>query len=119
MNENNLSTFSRLEGCELAGITFIRDYLQLLFEGRNVSSRLNGYVWPLVKIGKETLYANTENYRDFLCSLIGKKIIGTRITNEEIIIIFTHAEISFSIREEDKVGPEAVYLEMGEKWCVW
>ena len=68
------SILAHLIGEELGSVVFVRDYLQLDFDG----PRLNSYVWPrLVGVGVERVMGQA-GYRDALCALIGSEVTGYR-----------------------------------------
>jgi len=111
---------SILSGHNLVGITFIHNYVQILLEGDHESPFINGYVWPVVKRGEEIFTVDKSGYRDSLCAQIGKKIVHAVVDNEGIELIFLDgSEISFSLKEENKLGPEAVILHVGGTSYVW
>jgi hypothetical protein len=106
-----------LENCELSGVTFIRDYLQLHFDG----PLLNGYIWPILTIGGNAITIKASGYRDALCAQIGKQIASAVQVNEQIVLRFNDcSEISFSLKAEDQIGPETVVLYGDNNLCcVW
>ncbi len=109
----------KLEREELTGITFIRNYLQLLFD----TAYLNAYVWPVVRMGDEVFHEETKGYRDALCQQINKIVLGiVEIPNEKIILLFPEdCEVEFSLKDEDKTGPESIMIQtdLGKSWGVW
>jgi hypothetical protein len=116
MTQQAVSCLKLIENQELAGITFIRDYLQFLFDG----PYLNGYVWPRLTIRDKTFTAKADGYRDALCGQIGKRVIKASHRHEEVVLRFDDgSEIGFSVKEEDKAGPDAVLLQAGDTWCAW
>jgi len=122
MKEENLnkSILKFLENLELAGITFIRDYIQFLFDG----PFLNTYTLPQVKVENKNITSADFGYHDTLCSLIGKKIIAASENEKEekITIKFEgDIELLVSLKSEDRNGVEAamLQLETDGKWNVW
>lgn len=109
----------KLDGAELAGITFIRNYLQLLFDG----TYLNAYVWPVVSIDDVKFHLETPGYRDALCQQINKTVIKTvEVPNKKIALLFSNnCEMEFSLRDEDRSGPEAIMIQAdsGNLWDIW
>lgn len=109
----------QLEGRELAGVTFIRSYLQLLFDG----PYLNAYVWPQISKGENHFNQGDLGYRDALCQQIGKTISNTlEDEGKRLILKFSdESEIEISLEEEHREGPEAVVIQIdgGKTWAVW
>ena len=109
-----------LETIELVGITFIRDYIQFLFDG----PLLNTYTLPSIIFQNKTLTSKDFGYYDALCSLIGKSIIFTNVdeTHERIEIFFENeVQIFVSLKDEDRECAEAAMLriETGGIWKIW
>ena len=97
---------SSIEGEELGSVIFVRDYVQLSFDG----PLLTLFIWPEV-FRPEGSYAFGEpGYRDMLCALIGET--ATKSTIEEGVALEVEFEsgviLRTSLREEDYVGPEAI-----------
>jgi len=122
MNEQNLnkSILKFIETLELVGITFIRDYIQFLFDG----PVLNTYTLPLIKIESKIITSTDFGYYDALCKLIGKKIISAYEDEKEekITIKFeSDTELFVSLKSEDRNCAEAVMLQLETegKWNVW
>ncbi|MCP2342142.1 hypothetical protein [Actinomadura rupiterrae] len=59
-----------LVGHELGSVIFVRDYLQLDFDG----PRLTLLVWPRVTVDAQARGLGDHGYRDSLCSLIGHPV---------------------------------------------
>jgi len=108
-----------IEGRELEAITFVRDYLQLHFEG----PRLNAYVWPVVVVGRARCPVGGGGYRDELCARIGCVVNSAQeVPGEYIRLSFSDGSaIEVSLRDEDRSGPEALLLDdgVGKVWNVW
>ena len=113
------SILKLLEGRELAAITFIRDYIQFLFDG----PILNAYTLPQVTIANATLNPETPGYCDALCAQLGKTVaVADEEYNQRIFFQFCdRTVISISLRDEDRVCVEAAMLqaESGKRWNVW
>jgi hypothetical protein len=60
-----------LVGQELGSVVFVRDYVQLDFDG----PRLSLYVWPTVVTDRRVDFGEP-GYRDALCELIGRPVTG-------------------------------------------
>ncbi len=109
-----------IENLELAGITFIRDYIQFLFDG----PLLNTYTLPFIKNQNKTFTSTDYGYYDTLCSLIGKKIIFAYEDHEDekIAIKFENdVELFVSLKLEDRECVEAAMLRIEPEgtWEVW
>jgi hypothetical protein len=119
--EANNACLREMVGLELAGITFIRDYVQFLFGG----PILNVYTWPQVKIQERIISLADTGYRDGLCALINKKIILAYedAEKEQIMIVFEGGnQLSVSLKDDDRTGPEAAEIYFRDKrgrWNVW
>lgn len=118
MDQIASSGLDHLENRQLAGVTFIRDYLQLLFDGP-IMSVLS---WPIVRVNDDAVMVNNQGYRDALCNQIGKLVThAIEEPNKKITLQFSdNSKIEISLKEGDQTGPEAVnlVLENGE-WLVW
>ncbi|SCU75045.1 conserved hypothetical protein [Cupriavidus necator] len=108
----------RLEGHELGAVTFVRDYIQLHFEG----PLLNAYVWPVVVAGNERYSPGMREYRDELCARIGCMVSLAIEAKDVVAISFSDGSLmEISLRNEDRSGPEAILLDdgSGQVWSVW
>ncbi len=122
MKEQNLNKpiLKFLETLELAGITFIRGYIQFLFDG----PIFNTYTLPQIKTKNKIIASTDLGYYDTLCMLIGKKISSAYDDEKEkkITIKFEDdIELFVSLKSEDRNCAEAamLQLEAEEKWNVW
>ena len=115
---NKVQILRFLINLELIGITFIRDYMQFLFE----DPLLNIYTLPQVKVLNRVFQFNQEGYYDTLCSLIGKSVIDACEDDENLIIRFEgDVELKISLKLEDRVTVEAAMLrlETEGQWTIW
>jgi hypothetical protein len=62
----------RLIDCELAAVSFVRDYVQFYFDGLVLSA----YTLPLVTMRGNVLGPGSPGYRDALCDSIGRCVTG-------------------------------------------
>lgn len=108
-----------IEGSELSSVEFVRDYIQLKFDGPILTT----FTLPKVVINGETFVSTTPGYRDALCQLIGKEVFKTHvIVGAEIQLVFEKSDmIQVSLCEEDHVGPEAAMFsdELTKIFEVW
>jgi hypothetical protein len=70
--ETEKSILEKLKGREVSSVSFVRDYLQLDFDG----PYLNLFVWPQVLRNGTTFDFSNPGYRDALCELIGQTVVG-------------------------------------------
>jgi hypothetical protein len=109
---------SRLKGTALSSVEFLRDYVQLHFDG----STLTAYTQPyLVRESKATSWGDS-TYRDSLCALIGVQIEGTEvIEGRELTLVFDDGTaLKVSLDNRDYRGPEALEFVSGSgpSWVV-
>jgi len=113
------SLLSLLTGRELSAITFVRDYLQLQFDGPFI----NAYVWPLIRMPEKKIDFGAPGYRDALCGQIGKTVIAAREEPEiKLAIDFDNAVVfEISLKREDRITEEAAMFQdgTGKRWNVW
>lgn len=118
MDQIESSGLNNLENRELAGVTFIRNYLQLLFDG----PIMNVLLWPIVTTNDGISMVDNPGYRDALCNQIGKLVThAIEEPNKKITLQFSDgSKIEISLKERGQTGPEAInlVLENGE-WQVW
>lgn len=116
---NSEAPLSLLEGREVSAVVFVRDYLQLQFDG----PYLNAYVWPELHKGRQNWDVSRPGYKDALCNLIGRTIVAAVETPDERITLHVDDETSmeFSLRAEDRRCAEAVMVqdEGGGRWSIW
>ena len=122
MNEQNMDTsiLKFLEDLALAGVTFIRDYIQFLFD----DAVLNTYTLPQIRTEIGQISSAQHGYCDALCSLIGKRVLHANeyAKEEKIVIQFEDdKEITISLKLEDRVCAEAAMFQIwrDRTWNVW
>ncbi len=123
--EHNHAVFSsetglldELHGRELASVEFVRDYVQLRFDG----PCLTAYTHPTVQMGDNPLHWDAPGYRDALRSCIGTVVTDAAIEpDQEIRIRFSSgAVVSISLRPDDYVCSEAATLRGNDgRLAVW
>lgn len=102
-------------GCELSAITFVRDYVQLAFDGPN----MNAYTAATVSCGAESFRLGQPGYRDALCKPIGSRVARVEADDERVSISFEDGTtISISLRADDYRGPEALQFSLDND-CIW
>ncbi|MDR2914059.1 MAG: hypothetical protein LBV74_04400 [Tannerella sp.] len=115
-----MNILKRLENIELAGITFIRDYIQFLFDGNVV---LSTYTLPQIEIENKTISYVQYGYCDTLYSLIGKHVLSAyedKKGNKIVIRFENNTDVTVSLNMEDRQSAEAAMLQVdNEEWNVW
>lgn len=101
---------------ELASVVFVRDHVQLDFDG----PRFTFWVWPRVQIPTGTYDEGDPGYRDALCSLINARVIATNESSEiGIHLDFNSGSLGVG-PNPTLVGPEIAMLQMPDgPWAIW
>ena len=117
MNHPKVSSLEQLKGRELSAVTFVRDYLQLQFDG----PFLNVFVWPRILVPAGSVSFEMPGYRDGLCSQIGKTVGGVAVeTDANFRLFFTDGSIiEVSLLPNARKGPEAIVFQDGKGFGVW
>lgn len=106
-------------GCELSAVTFVRDYIQLHFDGPTISA----FTLPKVTSGNATLSHPDPGYKDALCARIGRLITAAYADpGQRLQIDFADgSSLSISLRPEDHVVAEAALYTDTQKndWASW
>lgn len=108
----------RLVGRELAIVAFVRDYLQLDFDGPLLTCE----VWPTVRADTGHLGVADAGYRDALCSFIGEPVVSTtERTGTGLVVAFAAGAVVLHPRWDELAGPEIAMLSGFEDraWMVW
>src|SRR6478735_1413427 len=92
-----------LENSEACSVIFIRDYLQLYFEGEQNNATLTVYSLPVAVVNGQCFESGILGYRDSLCSFIGHQVKKLEITRGQILkITFDNEDrIEVSLKKED------------------
>lgn len=109
------SLLSRLVGLELGSVVFVRDYLQLDFDG----PRLSLYVWPQVVIADRVCGPADPGYRDALCDLIGRRVTHAGEPPAGLMIAFDGGRLVIAPNPDELSGPEIAMLQGFADWMVW
>lgn len=72
-----------IEGLEMSSVEFVRDYVQLKFDGPVITA----YSYPLILHQQQIYNSSMHGYKDVLCSLIGKRVTTIKIEQEKEINI--------------------------------
>jgi len=103
-------------GEELSSVEFVRDYVQLRFDGPVLTvltpptMQVDGEVYPWARLG----------FRDALCAQIGHAVAHVSCYSDALAIEFnTGSVFRISLRDEDYTGPEALmFTAAGKYWVV-
>lgn len=110
-----------LIGEELGSVVFVRDYVQLVFDGPYLSL----YVWPVVTTadGRTSRFGD-EGYRDALCGFIGLAPTSIVVDRERgIELVFGDAHLTINPPPEEIWGPGEIAMLGGftgrPDWDLW
>ena len=106
-----------LLGEELSAVVFVRDYVQLQFDGPGLTL-IND---PTVITNATKYQPALPGYRDALCERIGKSVSNAQVAEgDELRIDFNDGStILISLRPGDYIGAEAAIFNHGEETWVW
>ena len=107
-----------LPGAELSAVVFVRDYIQLQFDG----PLLTAITLPTVVLGSVVWRSGEAGYRDPLCAQIGKTVRTAVATEAKAIeIVFADdSSIRISLNKADYCAAEAaVFRQNPDDLWVW
>ena len=115
MKANN-PTLEEIEGKILSSVEFVRDYLQLRFDGPT----LTVFSLPSIRKSHEVVDSKDFRFRNCLCDLIGRIVLSATVRQGDgIDIQFNNATvIHISLLENDYRGPEAVTFRGSSLWVL-
>ena len=103
---------------ELSSVEFIRDYVQLRFDGTTLTA-----IMPIKVISNDVVYEWGESgYRDSLCEPISSKISKAEVIEGEALSLWFEDGTHFTISLEPELyrTEEAVILNIDkENWWIW
>lgn len=109
MNSQDDVTISGIVGATLEAVTFVTDYVQLQFDG----AQLTAYTLPQVELAGGRWTSEDPGWRDSLCARIGVAVRSVSWSDQGLKIHFQdEAAITVSQRDEDYRGPEAFMLSV-------
>jgi hypothetical protein len=113
--------FKALENAEVCSVIFIRDYLQLYFEGEQTNGTLTSYTFPLLSVDGDLYESGTAGYRDALCTFINHKLKDFNVNSgQNIILHFDNDDwLEVSLKKEGLNGLEAAMLRIENQINVW
>lgn len=104
---------------QLSAVTFVRDYIQLHFDGPTISA----FTLAAVAVGGSTFSESDPGYRDALCARIGATVLAAYVDPGQRLQIdlADGSSLSISLKPEDRVVEEAaVYSDAETKeWASW
>jgi len=119
MRQNDLrwkeGLLRRLIGRDVSSVEFVRDYVQLRFDGPT----LTAVTTPSVSAGGRVYRWKDGGYRDMLCGRIGKHVTAAEIVaNEYLRLCFEDGvDLSISLRPDDyDVAEAATFTFDDENW---
>lgn len=114
----NADYFKSLIGEQLSSVEFVQDYLQLHFDGNT----LTFYSWPIVTLNEKQYMVGDLDYRNKLCSIIGKKVTKVMLDDKvEVEIFIDDAIIILPLLRDssNKDIPEFMYYrDVNKNWLV-
>lgn len=117
VSKDDEKVFDILIGTELSSVEFVRDYLQLRFDG----PCLNVITDPVLIISNKEFTRTDFGFCDRLCQFIGKQVTEATIDKDQTLLKFSdESKIVISLKEEDRKAAEAVifYRNKNQLW-VW
>ena len=109
------ATFNAMGGATLVAVTFIWDYVQLRFEGLQLTdvAQLTTYVLPTVTLAHRSWTSREDGWRDSICARIGAVLRRACCSDRRLRLDFEDgAVLAVSLRDEDCIGPEAFTLSV-------
>ena len=106
-----------LIGRELSSVEFVRDYIQLRFDGPLLTIVTD----PVLEILSNEFSRTSPGFCDGLCNLIGFQVIDTVLDDKEINLHFVdNQKIRISLNQDDRKTEEsAIFDAENGKWWSW
>jgi hypothetical protein len=108
--EGTRQRLAKIVGEPLSAVTFVRDYVQLHFDGPTISA----FTLPTVTVRGKTIAFADPGYRDALCARIGVTVLAAFVEHGERLQIDLADDscLVISLRPHDRVVEEsAVYRD--------
>lgn len=105
-----------LVNSELSAVVFVRDYVQLQFDGPTINA-----LTPITVCDKDIMALSGDaNFRNVLCAQISKSVANAHVQKgDALTITFSdNARIAISLKEQDYTGPEAAVIMGKASRCV-
>lgn len=93
---SSAATFDALLGWELSTVAFVRDYVELHFDG----PVWRCFSWPRLDAERGSLAIGDAGYRDGLCALIGHEVTGAKESESALTLDFGSARLTVSRYDE-------------------
>jgi len=95
----------------LSGVSFVQDYVEFQFDGRVIRV----FTDPILRQSQETYDPSMAEWRNALCSLIGKRVTKcTVVESEKIELEFSDGSIlHIPLSVSPESGPEAIHFVPG------
>jgi hypothetical protein len=134
------SLLRALVGSELSSVTFVQDYLQLVFQPSTLGNpepgvllppmagafgTLSAFTLPKLKMDGRDLGPGQPGYRDGLVDQIGRRVTDAYEHEMSLLLEFDNGRgLTLSLREDDLEGVsvESAMLQLdddAESWMVW
>ncbi len=101
-----VTALEMLVGAEVGSVSFVRDYVELHFDG----PILRALSAPIVEIDGTEITFPSEGSRDSLCLLIGKEVVAAREDTEALILEFGGSTLLRIPLVTSELVPEAAHL---------
>jgi hypothetical protein len=102
----DITEFHDLVGCELSGVCFVRDYVELLFDGPIVRC----FADPKVVSGEDSVTFPEPRSRDALCELIGATVARAEDRPDRLRIALGSSTVVEIPKESSDAGPEVAHF---------
>lgn len=92
-------------GKSVTSIVFVQDYMQVVIN----EAMLTLYAMPRASVGGRVLLPHDAGYYDVLCSLIGKTISRSLVSDDVISFAFDNeTTLSIDLKDPELKGPEVL-----------
>ncbi len=109
--ETPLTDLDGLIGTELSAVAFVRDYVELHFDGPILRSLSN----PSIRFDEVEYQFPEPNSRDALCRAIGSTVCSVRLVEHQALDLVTSngCQITIPLHSSALRGPEAMHFVPG------
>ncbi len=116
----NYSIINNLIGEQLSSVEFVQDYLQLHFDGKDLTL----YIWPTVQVKNELYDIYHIEFRNWLCSLISLIVVDVFLVEKtELIILFPDNQaikVNLSQNNPDIISEIGIFNDtIKNEWLVF
>lgn len=114
MSNNKNNPFLLLYGRELSSVEFVRDYIQLRFDGPRITIITD----PVVESSNDKYARTNPNFCNMLCNFIGYPIEAVSLDQENVTLIFPNAQ-NIKVFLHSETGESLIFDDgNGETW-IW